>query len=249
MSPAGGWQPKLIAHRGAPTVFPENTLAGFGRAIGDGADILETDLWVTADGVLVCHHDATLDRVTDRRGDVRELTLAEVKQATVLRSEYGTFDGAGQVPTLDELLAFVPPDRGLALELKDPRLGEPELAARLVSQIAGRIEACTVMLLSFQEDLLWAARRADPRVWISRIDEGEPHPWFAGNGIGTVPQAMAANPAYMAEARARDLWVCPLDPAPEPRLDWYSTLGVDALLSDDVARTLGELRQRGWLAG
>ena len=226
MSPAGGWQPRLIAHRGAPRVFPENTLAGFRCALDDGADILETDLWVTADGVLVCHHDATLDRVTDRRGDIRGLTLAEVKQATVLRSEYSTFDGAGPIPTLDELLAVVPPDRGLALELKDPRLGEPELAARLVSQIAARIEACTVMLLSFQEDLLWAARRADPRVWISRIDEHESHPWFAGNGIGTVPQAMAENPAYMAE----------------PRLDWYRSLGVDALLSDDVARTRRELR-------
>ncbi|MCU0291286.1 MAG: hypothetical protein MUF10_04765 [Thermoanaerobaculaceae bacterium] len=243
------WRPRLIAHRGVPTAFPENTLAGFGQALEDGADILETDLWVTADGVLVCHHDATLDRVTDQKGAIGDLTLARVKQATVLRSEYGAFEGAGQVPTLDELLAFVPADRGLALELKDPRLGEPELAARLAGQIAGRIEAGTVMLLSFQEDLLWAARRADPRVWISRIDEHEPHPWFAGNGIGTVPQAMAENPAYMAEARARDLWVCPLDPAPEPRLDWYSTLEVDALLTDDVARTRRELRERGWLEG
>jgi len=245
---SGGWRPRLIAHRGIPTAFPENTLVGFARALDEGADILETDLWLTADGVLVCHHDRTLDRVTDRQGAVGELTLAQVKEATVLRSEYATWEGAGPVPTLDELLAIVPPDRGLALELKDPRLAEPEIAARLVRQIGQRVEAGTVMLLSFQEELLWAARRAEPRVWISRIDEHQPHPWFAGNGIGTVPQAMAENPAYMAEARARNLWVCPLDPSPEARLDWYSTLQVDALLTDDVARTRAELRRLGWSA-
>ncbi|HRS16272.1 MAG TPA: glycerophosphodiester phosphodiesterase [Thermoanaerobaculaceae bacterium] len=228
------WRPHIIAHRGVPKRLPENTLLGFRQAIADGADILETDLWMTADGVIVCHHDRTLERVTDRAGAIPELTLAEVKQARVQRSDHGSFEVGDAIPTLEELLAAVPASVGLALELKDLQLGAPAAAAQLTRAIADRILAGTVMLLSFEERLLWAARRADSRVWIALIEEYNPVPRFAGNGIGTVPQAIAANPGYMAAARAQGLWVCPLDPDPGPRLAWYRELGVDALLTDDL---------------
>lgn len=235
------WRPRLIAHRGVPKRLPENTLLGFRQAVADGADILETDLWLTSDGVIVCHHDRTLDRVTDRSGAIPELTLAEVKRARVSRSDHGTFGVSDAIPTLEELLAAVPPTVGLALELKDPQLGAPEAARLLTAAIEARIVASTVMLLCFEEELLWAARRSDPRVWIAKIEEYGPQPRFAGNGIGTIPQAMAANPGYIAAARAQGLWVCPLDPEPEPRLGWYRQLGVDALLTDDVAVTRATL--------
>lgn len=234
MSP---WRPRLIAHRGIPRRLPENTLLGFRHAVEEGADILETDLWVTADGVIVCHHDRTLERVTDRAGAIPELGLAEVKRARVSRSDHGSFGVSDAIPTLEELLAAVPASVGLALELKDPQLGAPEAARLLTAALEARVAAGTVMLLGFEEELLWAARRCDPRVWIAKIEEYGPEPHFAGNGIGTIPQAMAANPGYMAAARAQGLWVCPLDPEPEPRLGWYRQLGVDALLTDDVAVT------------
>lgn len=235
------WKPRLIAHRGTPVLLPENTLAGFRRAVEDGADVIETDLWVTADGVIVCHHDQTLDRVTDRTGAIPDLCLEEVRVARVSGSEYGRFDTTEPIPTLSELLAAVPARIGLALELKDPRLGEPAHVASLCEIITARVDAGSVMLLSFDEDLLWQVRRRKPRVWIGKIEEYQPVPQFRGNGIGTTPQAMAANPDYMPTARAQGLWVCPLDPQPEPRLDWYSQLDVDALLTDDVATTKAAL--------
>lgn len=231
----------MIAHRGTPRLLPENTLAGFRRAVEKGADVIETDLWVTADGVIVCHHDRTLDRVTDRTGAIPELRWDEVCAARVSGSEYSRFEADDPVPMLSELLAAVPAAVGLALELKDPRLGEPEHAASLVEAIAPRVDAGRVMLLSFDETLLWQVRRHEPRVWIGKIEEYAPLPRFAGNGIGTTPQAMAANPDYMGAARAQGLWVCPLDPWPEARLDWYRELGVDALLTDDVEATKAAL--------
>ncbi|HPW55359.1 MAG: hypothetical protein KA072_09910 [Thermoanaerobaculaceae bacterium] len=235
------WSPRLIAHRGVPKRLPENTLVGFRQAVEEGADVLETDLWLTADGAIVCHHDRTLERVTDRAGAIPELLLAEVRQARVWRSDHGSFGVSDPIPTLAQLLAAVPASVGLALELKDPHFGAPEAARLLLAAIEDRVAAGTVMLLGFEEALLWAARRSDSRVWIAKIEEYGPQPRFAGNGIGTVPQAMAANPDYMAAARAQGLWVCPLDPEPEPRLDWYRQLGVDALLTDDVAVTRSAL--------
>jgi glycerophosphoryl diester phosphodiesterase len=244
-------RPLVMAHRGDAVHAPENTLSAFRLALEARADILETDLWLTADDVWVCHHDRTLDRVTDIVGAIPEMTLAQVKRARVLRSYCGQFDEAAypdeRVPTLEELLALTPLDKGLALELKDPRLGIPEQAARLAAKIRFRIEAQMVMLLAFDVDLLWAARAAAPGVWVGEISEANSNPTFAGNGVGTTWQAMQANPRYMDVARAHRLWVCPLDPSPEERLDWYLALGVDAVLSDDPARTRAALalRQKG----
>ena len=230
-----------MAHRGDAVHAPENTFAAFRLALDAGADLLETDLWITADDVLVCHHDRALERTTDQDGAIPDLTLPQVKAARVTGSYCAAYNPAAypdeQIPTLDELLDDVPPEAGLALELKDPRLGTPRYAAQLTGQIRDRIEARTVMLLSFDAALLWAARAAAPEVWIGKIGMFSPVPLFQGDGIGTTFPAIRANPLYMWIARLQGLWVCPLDPAPEERLPRYLRMGVDALLTHDPAKT------------
>ncbi|MBX3254044.1 MAG: alpha/beta hydrolase fold domain-containing protein [Chitinophagaceae bacterium] len=73
----------VIAHRGDHTKVPENTLEAFKNAIKSGADYVEVDLRTTTDGYLVVHHDATVDRMTDGKGNVKDLTLEEIKQLKV----------------------------------------------------------------------------------------------------------------------------------------------------------------------
>ena len=234
-------RPLVMAHRGDAVHAPENTFASFGLALERGAQLLETDLWFTRDRVLVCHHDRTLDRTTDSTGAIPEMTLAQVKRARVVGSYCGQFDVSNypdeRILTLEELLAHLPEDKGLSLELKDPALAEPERARQLVDLIRPRIEAKTVLLLSFHTELLRAAQKADPEVWIGKIGMFSPIPWFRGNGIGTTWPAMRINPLYMAIARAFNLWVCPLDPGPEERLPRYLKMGVDAVLTHDPAKT------------
>lgn len=234
-------RPLVMAHRGDAVHAPENSPAAFRLALDRGADVLETDLWQTRDGVLVCHHDRTLDRTTDGTGAIPELALHQVKQARVTGSYCGRYDAADypneRILTLDELLALLPEGKGLALELKDPALGEPENARQLAAAIGARIEGQTVMLLSFQTRLLRAAQRVDPRVWIGKIGMFSPIPFFKGDGIGTTWPAMRINPLYTWIAHLQGLWVCPLDPMPKQRLAWYLKVGVDAVLTDDPART------------
>lgn len=243
-------RPLLIAHRGAPIHAPENTFASFQLALDSGAHILETDLWFTKDGVIVCHHDDTVERVTDGSGAIPEMTLDEIKALRVKRSYCGQFDQAKypneQIPTLQELLDFTPADISLALELKDPCFGESQRAAQLIDMIRPRIEMGTVMLLSFATNLLWTARQVEPSVWIGEVSMFNPNPTFEGNGVGTTCEAMRSNPDYMKIVRQHNLWVCPLDPAPEDRLAWYVEIGVDAVLTDhpDVTRAaLAKLKQ------
>jgi glycerophosphoryl diester phosphodiesterase len=242
-------RPLLMAHRGDAVHAPENTFATFRLALQAGADLLETDLWITADDVLVCHHDHTLDRTTDRSGSIPDLTLQEVKAARVTGSYCAAYDPASfpdeRIPTLNELLEFVPVEVGLALELKDPKLGETHYAAQLAERIQARIAARTVLLLSFDAGLLWAARAAAPAVWVGKIGMFSPIPLFRGDGIGTTFPALRLNPLYMWMARLQGLWVCPLDPSPEEHLPRYLRMGVDAVLSHDPAKTREALRLLG----
>lgn len=69
---------RVIAHRGSRLLWPENTTFGFERAAELGVELFETDLRVTADGELICFHDATLDRTTDGSGLTARTTFADV---------------------------------------------------------------------------------------------------------------------------------------------------------------------------
>jgi glycerophosphoryl diester phosphodiesterase len=93
-----------FAHRGGayhPEIEGlENTMAAFRHAVALGYDYLETDVHVTRDGVLLAFHDRVLDRVSDRRGPIAELTLDEVRAARIGGREF--------VPTLAELFDEFP---------------------------------------------------------------------------------------------------------------------------------------------
>ena len=115
----------IIAHRGASAHAPENTMEAFRIAVEHGADAIELDVHLTADGQLAVIHDDSLDRTTDRSGAVRGLTLDEIRSADAgarfTRSDDGGFPFRGrglQVPILPEVLAWLPDGVGLVVEIK-----------------------------------------------------------------------------------------------------------------------------------
>ena len=130
----------LVAHRGASAYAPEHTLAAYKLAIEMGADYVEQDLAVTKDGVLICLHDASLERTTnveqvfpDRaismsiEGQTRrawvanDFTLAEIK--TLDAGSWFDPKFAGErVPTFDEAIALIRGKAGIFPELKTPEI-------------------------------------------------------------------------------------------------------------------------------
>ena len=107
-----------IAHRGASGTFAENTVRAFGAAIDAGADMCELDVQLSRDGAVVVIHDDTVERTTDGKGEVAELTLDELKRLDAGATfKGGPFKGA-RIPTLDEVFAVTSGKCGLNIELK-----------------------------------------------------------------------------------------------------------------------------------
>jgi len=132
----------VVAHRGASAYAPEHTLAAYRLALEMGADYVEQDLAVTKDGVLICLHDASLERTTNveqvfpdravsislegktRRAWVaNDFTLAEIKQLDAGSWFDQKFAGE-KVPSFDEAVALVRGKAGLFPELKTPEIYE-----------------------------------------------------------------------------------------------------------------------------
>jgi glycerophosphoryl diester phosphodiesterase len=101
---------RVIAHRGSSARAPENTLAAFRAALEDGADGVELDARLTADGVVVVMHDDDVARTTNGTGRVSEMSFEQLRALRVRGTEL--------VPTLDEVLALVGGRTAVVVEIK-----------------------------------------------------------------------------------------------------------------------------------
>lgn len=138
---------RLIAHRGFAATAPENTIAAV-QSAAEVADAVEFDVRRCGSGELVVVHDEEIDRVTDGDGAVSELSLAELQSHTVLESDE-------RIPTLEDLLAALPPRVEVNLEMKDTGIAADVLAA--IDDVENRV-VTTSFVLSELERL----RELDP---------------------------------------------------------------------------------------
>ena len=98
--------PLILGHRGAKNYAPENTLASFTLALEQGADGVELDAKLSADGYVVVHHDTTVDRTTDGTGRISQLSLAELRELDAGSFFSEAFRGE-KIPTLDEVFETI----------------------------------------------------------------------------------------------------------------------------------------------
>jgi glycerophosphoryl diester phosphodiesterase len=165
--------PLVIAHRGDSAHRPENTLASIASALELGAVAIEMDVQLTRDGHVVVLHDPTLDRTTSGRGDVRELTLAEVRAVSAgYPGRFGDAWAGERVPTLAEALSLLRERARAMIEIK---------AESVTADAAGGVEALTVAevrrlgmaaevaLISFDQRAIVRARELAPEISRGRI--------------------------------------------------------------------------------
>lgn len=239
--------PKIVAHRGFRTATPENTMAAFAAAVKAGAQAIEMDVVMSADGVPVIIHDKTVDKTTDGSGSVGDMTVPELKQLDAGSWFDPAFTGA-RIPTFEEFASFMVghPEVEILLEFKGPwNVTEVEVVFDLVVT-HGLVERS--MLQSFHPTTIASICEVAPNSDRGVLIETEPE--------NLIERAVAANiytinpdvdylfehPDLADRVRAAGMkmqvWTAN---APE-QWERLVALGVDAIITDNPAGLAG------WLA-
>ena len=256
-------RPQVVAHRGASLDKPEHTLGAYVAALDTGAEGLECDVRLTADGHLVCVHDRRVDRVTDGRGVVSTMELADLDELdfaswknpwAALDDEAPEIDEqARRVLTMRRLLETVADyDRpvDLAIETKHPTRYAGLVERRLVELLAqfGWAGASSpVRVMSFSPVALTRVKRLAPdlevvllidrqyswQVGTSVLAPG----WIAGPGIDLLRENPRLGRRLRKRGRRVHVWTVntPAD------LDLCVSLGVEAVITDDPRHALDHL--------
>jgi glycerophosphoryl diester phosphodiesterase len=153
-------KPMIIGHRGSAGGAPENTMASFWLAIEQGAHAVELDTTLSKDGELVVIHDDSIERTTDGRGFVHELTVQELQQFDAGRWFHERYEGV-RIPTLEEVLVQLPPQFIINIEIKG---SDGELETRLAQLLnrCNRVE--TVFISSFRHKSLRYLKQLIPEI-------------------------------------------------------------------------------------
>ncbi len=158
-------QPTLIlsiAHRGASSVAPENTIVAFRKAIELRANALECDVHLTKDGYLVLLHDDQVNRTTNGSGSVNEMNLAEVK-ALDAGSWFGKEFAGERIPTLEELILL---DTTVIL-IVEPKHGSdtyPGIEQKIVELVRKHRAEERTILKSFEKAVLKKFHELAPEI-------------------------------------------------------------------------------------
>ena len=156
-------QVQIIAHRGAPTFAPENTLPAIRKAVEIGVHMIEIDVHQTLDGHIVLIHDENIRKTTDGRGQVREMTLEEIKQLDAGSWFSDEFSGI-PVPTLEEVFSVMDDTTKLLIEIKKGSPYYPGIEQRVIDIVDENNFRDRVLVKSFEDGVVEYFREHAPDI-------------------------------------------------------------------------------------
>jgi glycerophosphoryl diester phosphodiesterase len=224
----------LIAHRGASGHAPENTLAAFKKAVALGATFIETDLQLTRDTRLVAIHDETVNRTTNGKGAVHDMTLAEIRRLDA-GSWFGSEFAGERLPTLDEILEFAKKhDVVFYLELKPAGSWGGEHA--LISSLRESGQIARTVVISFDASILAAVRKIEPTLMTALLYDGQiEKPLERALEVGARQLAVRGDlvtPWLLTAARKKDLQIVCWTINHSAHMRLLMSAGVDGIMSD-----------------
>ena len=223
---------KIIAHRGASRLAPENTLMSFGTAIREGVYGIETDVQVTRDGERVLFHDRKLSRTTNGHGKIDEVPIEYVR---------GLDAGLGQqVPLLCEGLSFMKKESArkihVYLELKETVYGHLDA----VLEDVVRLDMLgNVTFISFHHDMLNSLIDAEPNARVGysynlRI------PIHEGRLVVVNHSLLTGRKMQLARRKGMSVLAYTVDR--QDRIRKLSEMGVDGVITNDILAAKAALR-------
>jgi glycerophosphoryl diester phosphodiesterase len=242
----------VVAHRGASSEEPENTVAAFQAAVRAGADVVELDVRLTSDRIPIILHDPDVSATTDGRGPVHGLSLAEVKR---LDASPGAGD-RHEIPTLAEALEAIEGtgSAGVNLEIKNIP-GEPAFDSPAEAVLRAALDVlersgfrAPVLVSSFNWITIERSRELAPPLPTGFLTIGAVDPRAAldyarqrGHAF-VLPQSAAllgSGPGFIDEAHAEGIRVGTWTVDDESELATLFGWDVDAVASNDPSLALG----------
>ena len=138
-------------------------MAAFRLALEQGADMVETDVQLTADGALVLIHDATLERTTNGKGFVKDRTLEQIRSLDA-GSWFGPMYAGERVPTLEDLLEWASSRMPVCLEIKNGPIYYPEIEARVAEALRRHDMVDRAIVISFDHLAVLRTKRLCPEL-------------------------------------------------------------------------------------
>ena len=174
---------RIVAHRGASKLAPENTLTAFRKAAEQGARWIEFDVSLLGDGTAVVHHDATLDRCSTHTGALADLRAADLAGID-MGQKFSKLYAGEPLPRLDQTLELIQALGLFAnLEIK-PHDQDPDQIANAVAMALEAQEdlAARILVSSFSKEALAALRQIRPAQPIAMLYERPPEDWAETTG-------------------------------------------------------------------
>jgi len=232
-------RPTIFAHRGSSAYAPENTMAAFELALQQGADALELDVKLTADGAVVIFHDQTLQRVTGQAGYVRDCTLAEIQKLDAGSHFDIAFKGEG-IPTLAELFEKIGDRTLYNIELTNYASLTDSLPEKVAALVERYSLADRILFSSFNPLALIRVRRTLPDNCTGLLARPGKRGRWARSWLGYLLRYQAlhihrddATPEIVAATHQRDkrLHVFTVNDGSE--MASLYKMGVDGIMTDD----------------
>lgn len=256
---------EVIAHRGANEEEPEHSLAAYLRAVDEGADAVECDVRLTADGTLVLVHDRRINRTSSGRGSVSSMTFGELAQhdysggPTVWRDFEDPMpdESRTSVLTLDRMLVTLM-ERSetikFSIETKHPTRFGRYVERELVDVLRRHglsVGSPRVRIMSFSSYAVkWVAEHSPvyPTVFLldripRRYRDGSVPPGVTGVGVSI--DRLHSDPEYIARVKARANFVHVWTVDTLADVDLCVSLGVDGIISNRPGMVIDRLRERG----
>jgi glycerophosphoryl diester phosphodiesterase len=156
-------KPVVFSHRGYSALAPENTLSAFELAIQNGAEAVELDAKMSVDGEIMVIHDQTVDRTTNGKGRVNQLTLAELKALDAGSSFDAKYAGE-KIPTLAEVFESIGGRALINVELTNYESTNDDLMPKVVALVKKFNIQDGIIFSSFHPFNILKARRLLPEV-------------------------------------------------------------------------------------